>query len=486
MQDTLHSNARSKLISGITKVRDAVAATLGTGGSNAIIEAIERPGHLVTNDGITIAQSIHLVDPIENMGKNILLEAISRANKESGDGSTTTTILTAAIIEEGQKHLDKMTPMELKKSLEDCLPAIEESLLAQTRTITVDEVGQVAAISAEDAEIGARIQEIYKIIGSDGIIHWDISKSYEDSYTIGEGITIDGTSLLSPFMADMDNSGQFQKVSRIKSARVILTRQKINSIEDIAGICEQLYRAGTHEVVFFADEVEPLVLASAMKTRFREEKPFRIIILKMPTLWKDWWYEDLAKVTGATVIDSVAIKLKETKLEHVGSVDNLVISKTETHIDGIKDVTGHIKALEEDGSDDALLRISRLNTKTARYFVGAASESALSYRRLKVEDAISAAYQALHGGIVLGGGRALVKVANSLENTILKTALMEPYAQICENMGGKLFTDEDMEAQKVFDPAPVVRNAVRNALSVAATVLTADTIVTLPREDKKV
>jgi len=163
-KDNLHTGeeARNKLISGIRKVADAVGGTMGTGGANSVIEMIESPGHLVTNDGFTIASSIRFSDPIEEMGRKILMEAISRANKASGDGSSTTTVLTAAILEEGIKHLKDASPMEIKRSLDACIPLIEESIKKQKREITVDDVGKVASISAEDESIGALIQEIYQ------------------------------------------------------------------------------------------------------------------------------------------------------------------------------------------------------------------------------------------------------------------------------------------------------------------------------------
>ena len=165
MKDNLvtGADARNKLIAGVRKVADAVKVTMGTGGSNAIIEAIESPGHLLTNDGWTIANSIVLADPLEDMGRKILLEAINRANKQSGDGSSTTCVLTAAILEEGLKHLDGASPMDIKRALEACVPLIEDAIAKQKRDITVDEVGKVASISAEDESIGAMLQDIYKL-----------------------------------------------------------------------------------------------------------------------------------------------------------------------------------------------------------------------------------------------------------------------------------------------------------------------------------
>ena len=509
MKDNLHTGdvTREKLVSGIRKCADAVGGTMGTGGFNALIECMENPQHFTTNDGATILESIHFSDEIEEIGRRVLLEAVKRANKQSGDGSSTTTVLTAAIIEEGMKYLDKYSPMDIKKSLDECVAVVEESIKKQKREITVDTVGQVASISAEDEKIGALIQEIYQKIGKDGIIHWDISKSYEDEYSIGEGITIDGAALLSPYMADMDTTGNFLYTTRLKNPKILVTKQKLSSLEDISHLMESLYKNDIKELVVFADEVDPLVIGSAAKTRFREQNAFRVLIVKMPTIWKDWWYEDIAKATGAAVVDGVNITNRTAKKDNLGTVENLSVTKSETHLDGIKDVSEHVKQLEEENTDDSKLRASRLNTKTARYFVGAPSETALAYRRLKVEDAISAAWQALQNGVVAGGGSSLVQAAHELPGgiggLIMAAALKAPAKQIASNSGhkkmvigaeyleGKGFdsrtgTFVDMFDAGIIDPANVVLNAVRNSISVAASVLTAPVVITLPRQEQQV
>lgn len=506
-KDNLHFDSQEKLYAGIKKVARAVGGTMGTAGSNAIIEAIESPGHLMTNDGYSIANSIMLADPIEDMGRKILLESINRANKQSGDGSSTTCVLTASIIEEGKKYKDAAHPMDIKRSIEECLPAIEEAIKAQTREITPESVHQVATISAEDESIGKTIGEIYQQIGKSGIIYWDISKTTDDSYTIGQGITVDGAGFLSPYMCDATEAGQNTNQIRIKDPFILITKQKIASAADFNTIASALHGHEVRDLVVFADEVEPLVVPDLIKTRMI--RGFRIAIVKMPVLWKDWWFEDLAKATGAKVIDPAAgLPMKEAQIEHLGRVGNIVITKEDTFLDGIKDVSEHIAGLELEDTDDSKLRASRLNTKTARYFVGAHSDSALSYRRLKVEDAISASWQALNGGIVAGGGSALLNVSAVLKKrgsvgaTILAAALEAPARQIYANAGARVpdmflysGTDKggfdsrikqevgDMFEAGIVDPANVVLNATKNAISVAAAILTAPTIVTLPREE---
>lgn len=505
VKDNLHFDAQHKLKSGIDKVARAVGGTMGTGGSNAMIEAIEAPGHLTTNDGFSIANSIMLADPIEDLGRKMLLESINRANKASGDGSSTTCVLTAAIIDEGLGHTKEAHPMDIKRSLEDCLPVIEEKLNLQTREL-VDDKGiniellqQVATISAEDKQIGNTIAEIYSQIGEKGIIYWDISKTTEDSYVIGSGITVEGATYVSPYMCDATETGQNTNQIRIKDPYILLTKQKITSAADFNEIAGALNNKEVKDLVVFVDDFEPLIVQDLIKTRAM--RGFRIVLIKMPVLWKDWWYEDLAIATGAKVADPAAgLPMKLVKVEDLGRVGDIVITREDTFLDGIKDVNAHVEGLLGEKNDDADLRAARLNTKTARYYVGAQSDSALSYRRLKVEDAIAAAHQALDGGIVPGGGLALFNASNNLPDTvggrILANALQAPIKQIIANAGGKIdkatiggtlgFDTNtrgvvDMLEAGITDPKNVVLNAVKNAISVSATVLTAPTIVLLPR-----
>lgn len=537
IKDTLYigQEAREKLVKGIKKCSDAVGSTMGTGGSNGIIEAIENPGHLLTNDGATILSSIRLSDPIEEMGRRILFEAVSRANKSNGDGSSTTAVLTSAILIEGIKRLGDVSLMEIKRSLEACVPIIEESIKKQTRSVEIGQIGAVAAISAEDEKIGATIQEIYEKIGKEGIIHWDISKTAEDSYTIGQGITVEGAGYYSPYMCDANESGQNTNQIKIKDPTILITAQKITSASEFNELFQALYNKEIKDVVVFCDEVDPLVIPDLIKTRM--VKGFRTVLVKMPILWRDWWYEDLAFASGAKIISPTAgLPLKNATLADLGKFDNITITKHDTYIDGIIDPSEKIKTFEAEGTDESKLRASRLNTKTARYFVGAQSDSALSYRRLKVEDAISASWHALNGGVVAGGGIALLNASKYLRQTnngitvelesakttypdligilILEQALKAPFKQIAQNIGVSVdihLTDasweeaqssidsnmlkdnmglntkskqiEDLFEAHITDPAPIVLNAVKNAISVAAVVLTVNTIVLLPIEE---
>jgi chaperonin GroEL len=515
MTDNLYTGAgaREKIMVGVRKAAQAVGVTMGTSGSNSLIECLEMPFHYPTNDGVTILKALRFADPLEDMGRRIVLEAVERANKKSGDGSSTTTVLTAAILEEGMKHIGEASPMEIKRSLEDCLPLIEKSIKEQTKEITVDNVAQVASISAEDDQIGALIQEIYQKIGKEGVIHWDISKTSEDSYTIGSGITVHGATYASPYMCDIDESGNMSTSVRWKNPKVLLCKQKISSAAEFNDLFQALFAKELKEVVVFCEEIEVPVIADLIRTR--AVRGFKTVVIKMPVLWRDEWWEDLALASGATVVDpSAGLTLRKATEEHLGTFGHITVTKEDTFIDGVKDLKKHILALQVNGDDQSLLRASRLNTKTARYFVGGHSESAIAYRRLKVEDAINAASCALDNGVVVGGGVALVNASEKLPPTpggaILREALKEPLRNILKNagmtpvdkkedkgifIGGYDFKEgfgfntrtmrlENLMESGVVDPADVVLTAVKNAIGVAASVLTIGTVVLLPREEK--
>lgn len=494
--------ARKKMAKGIEKVAEAVGKTMGTAGQNAIIEALERPGYAVTNDGYSIANAIFLVDPLERLGQKVLLEAINRANRASGDGSSTTCVLTAAILEEGAKHLKDSSPMELKRSLEECIPLIEASIASQKKDVTVDEIEAVATISAEDESIGKMIQEIYQKIGKSGIIQWDVSKTSKDSYTVGNGIEIAGASYMSPYMCDIDEKGNLSTTVRWQNAAVLLLRQKVTGAIEFEKLFQELFNNEVRELVIFVDEIEAPVIADLIRTRAM--RGFKSVVIKMPVLWKEDWWEDLAIASGAKIIGMGAYAtLKNMKLSDLGSFGYITVTKESTYLEGIKnDIGKHILALQVDGSDEALQRAERLNIKTARYFVGAHSESALAYRRLKVEDSINAANCALQNGVVAGGGVALANAADELPDNLggrlLKKALYAPMMQIIKNTGkevpisslgdtigidSRTGEEVDMFEANIVDASDVVLNAARNAIGVAASILTAGTVVIIPETD---
>lgn len=509
------TEARDRVIKGFSKVADAVKITLGAAGSNGIIEDQLPPFNQITNDGVSVARSIELVDPVERMGANLAKEIANRTDKQSNDGTTTALTLAEAILEQGVKV--DCSPMQLKRELEECLPLIEAALDAQKKEITVNEVGTVATISAEDPTIGAMIQEIYQQIGKDGILFRDFSKTFKDYYTIGQGIKISDAGFVSPYMADLADDGRPLNAASFKNPKILITKQKISSGRELDDFFLRVYKAEVRELVIFADDFDPLVIPYLVSTRIKTG--FKTVLVKMPVLWKDWWFEDLAVMTGASIVDGVGLTLKKLQPSHLGTVENIIIDKHDTFIEGIADITQHIASLSatEGKSDEEIengkIRVARMNQKTARYFVGAPTDQALSYRAKKVEDACGAAYQALQNGIVAGGGVALLHVSiNSLPDTagaaVLKKSLRFPFEQILKNAGLRI---EDMEVKHgtaaalvptfargcdvrtgemvnmfgvgIIDPLNVVKNSVRNAISVAAQILTVRSVTHLPRPE---
>jgi chaperonin GroEL len=515
--------ARNGLMNGIRKATEAVAGTLGTSGKNSLIQSFASPFHYPSNDGISILGAIRFADPLEEMGRNILGEAVSRANRANGDGSSTTCVLTSAILEEGIKHLDEASAMEIQKSLNDCIPLIEESLKSQRKEV-VDKEGvidfklleQVATVSSEDPSVGKMIAEIYSKIGKDGIINWESSKTSQDSYTIGTGIKIDGATYASRYMCDADGNNYTYQAT-IENPLVLLAKSKITAQSEMEKLVGELIEKGIKDLVIFCDEMDAPILNSFILARAPQTLGIRFLVIKMPTVFNDLWWEDLEKASGGRVISSASgIKMKDAHMGFLGQFGKITVNRDDTFIDGIKDLSNHLMGLKVDGSDDALARVARLNTKTARYYVGANSESTLRQKRDKVEDAINSAWCAMQNGILPGGGVALSEACGALMGKhappdtvgkeILFEALQQPMIQIVKNAGadeedllenlgsgeeGIGFNSKTGEYVNMFsagivDSFDVVMGAVKNAIGVASGILTCGSVVLLPRNENSV
>lgn len=491
-KDNIYSEeeARTKLMAGIRKGVDAIKVSYGASGSNAVIQEDLPPFHRITNDGRAILDKIKLADPVENIGLNFEKEVAAKSDRESGDGRKTSVLLMGAILEEGMKV--DATPMEIKRSLDECLPLIIESIDKQKKLITPLDVGKVATIASEDEKLGALFQEIYEKIGQEGILELDNSGLPETFYEITEGVRLLNCGFLWPYMANEDKG----RKAVYKNPKVLITKQKITSIADIDPIFKKLHESGVNELVIFCEDIELAVSQKIAQAHM--EGMFKTLIIKAPVLWKDWLYEDFAKITGATVIDpATGTNLKRFQMSYLGSCEKIVTSKEETVVLGTKDIREHIKALEEEKTDDALLRASRLHTRTAILKLGANSETELSYLTGKATDARNASYLALRDGVVAGGGVALAAAAWELPATlggsILKLALAAPQNQIVKNAGmshvlipsdgksgfnAKTGKVEDMYAAGILDASLVVKNAIKNALSVVSNILTTRVVIT--------
>lgn len=494
--------ARIKIMAGVDKVCDAGKLTLGAGGANAILESDLRPGHRVTNDGVSIINAIFLEDPVEQIGANLIKEVASRADKESGDGTTTSLVLAQAILQEGFK-LEGISHMEIKRSLDECLPLIEASIDAQKKEITVNEVGQVATISSESEELGALIQEAYQTIGKDGIIELDNSNLTTTHIEYSDGVRLRFAGYFGQYSCTEAGKAVY------KNPKILISKEKITSVDQIENIFKNLSNQNINELILYVEDIDMSVASRLALTHL--QGGFKTLIIKAPTLWKDWLFEDFALLTGATPIDfSNGKTFKNFTFSDLGTCEKIISTKDETRVIGTQNVDEHIESLNEAGKldDQQIIRANWLKTKVAVLKLGANSDSELSYKRLKVIDAISASKLALEGGVVAGGGVALAWATSKLPETIggdlLRVSLKAPQKQIIENAGGEkqpivqmplnkaqeygfnAKTGElvDMFEAGIVDPAIVVKNSLRNALSVASTVLTTSIVVTLPKVEK--
>lgn len=501
----IHESALVGIANGIAIAANIVKQTLGPKGRNVVIEEKFPPFHRITNDGATIIEAMEMQDPLEKMGLGFLKEVVARSNQNSGDGSTTTCLIVDAILKEGSKT--GISGMEIKKSLDSMLQVVEKSIDDQTKQITPKDIYSVALISGEDEELAKKLQEVYEVIGSNGIIHLDNSNTFDTTYSLVDGVRFTGTGYLSPYMVyeeDKRKNNQKETKAVYYKPTILVTKKKISHVNDINPLLETMFSQGKKDLVIFTDDMDSNV-ASFMIASHRQ-KVMNILIIKAPIMWKDHVFEDFAKITGSTIIeDSSGISsFKDLPLSALGTCGKIVVDKEETIITGIADISEHLKELKEEGSNDSQRRLSWLQTKTAILKLGANSETELSYKRLKAEDAINSCQKALQYGVVAGGGATLCKIANSMPDTIggniLREALKAPIRQIVKNAGytetlsyefigdrgfdAKTGEIVDMMKVGIIDAAKVVKQAVRNAIGVSSTILTASSVITLPPKDQ--
>ncbi len=464
------------MVMGIKTATDAIRLSYGPKGINAVVEAEFYPFHSVANDAQTIIQAVQVTDPIQKRGLGFLKELMDKQEKDSGDGRKTTCIIAEEIITQGLKS--ELSGVELKRELDALIPVIEAQLDDKKETITEKEVHTVATIAGESKGIGEVLGTIYTRIGRDGIIHIESSGTYTTGVEYIDGIRFTETGFLSPYMEHGPEKGK----AIYENPTILVTKKKIAHLNDINPLLTTLEKQGKKDLVIFTDDMDSGVAAMLVKAHVN--KVFNICIIKAPVLWKNYIFEDFAKVTDATIVeDASGITLKSLPLSALGTCDKIVVDKNEVTIIGSIDITDHLNDLKLDGSDDAKLRLSWLTTKTAILRLGANSESELSYIRLKCMDAINASKLALQDGVVKGGGIALYNAAMSLDGTteagkIMYLALRAPYEQNCINMG--IPASGTDFGENVIDAAKVIKNAVRNAVSLASTVLTTGIVITTP------
>ncbi|EGQ1691214.1 chaperonin GroEL [Staphylococcus pseudintermedius] len=516
-------DARQAMLRGVDKLANAVKVTIGPKGRNVVLDK-EFTAPLITNDGVTIAKEIELEDPYENMGAKLVQEVANKTNEIAGDGTTTATVLAQAMIQEGLKNVTSgANPVGIRQGIDKAVAVAIESLHNISQKVeNKEEIAQVGAISAADEEVGRYISEAMEKVGNDGVISIEESNGFNTELEVVEGMQFD-RGYQSPYMVtDSD-----KMIAELERPYILITDKKISSFQDILPLLEQIVQSN-RPILIVADEVEGDALTNLVLNRMRGT--FTAVAVKAPGFGdrRKAMLEDLAIVTGAQVItDDLGLELKEATLDMLGTANKVEVTKDNTTVvDGDGDTAnidarvGQLKAqIEETDSDfdreKLQERLAKLAGGVAVIKVGAASETELKERKLRIEDALNSTRAAVEEGIVAGGGTALMNIFKDVRaieaegdeatgvNIVLK-ALQAPVRQIAENAGleGSVIvermknaepgigynaaTDEwvNMLEAGIVDPTKVTRSALQHAASVAAMFLTTEAVVANIPEDK--
>ena len=509
-------DARSAMLRGVDVLANTVKVTLGPKGRNVVLEkAFGSP--LITNDGVTIAKEIELEDHFENMGAKLVAEVASKTNDIAGDGTTTATVLTQAIVREGLKNVTAgANPVGIRRGIELATKAAVEELHRISRPVESKEaIAQVAAISSGSAEVGELIAEAMEKVGNDGVITIEESKGIETELDVVEGMQFDRGYLSQYMVTDND-----KMIATLDNPFILITDKKVSNIQEIIPLLEQIVQQG-RALLIIADDVDGEALPTLVLNKLRGT--FNVVAVKAPGFGdrRKAMLEDIAVLTGAQVItEDLGLELKDATLAQLGTAGKVVVSKDSTTIvegAGSKELIANrvalIRAQAQDTTSDfdrekLHERLAKLSGGVAVIKVGAATETELKEKKLRIEDALNATRAAVEEGIVSGGGTALVnvqKVVDALEleddlatgAKIVSRSLEEPLRQIAENAGleGSVIvarlkseekgigynaaTDEwvNMIEAGIVDPTKVTRSALQNAASVSALLLTTEAVV---------
>jgi chaperonin GroEL len=517
-------DARRKMLRGVDELANAVKVTLGPKGRNVVLEK-KFGSPLITNDGVTIAKEIELEDPFENMGAQLVKEVATKTNDVAGDGTTTATVLAQAMIREGLKNVTSgANPMVVRKGIERAVKTAVEELKKISKPIEGKQsISQVAAISASDEEVGQLIAEAMEKVGNDGVITVEESKGFATELEVVEGMQFD-RGYISPYM--ITDTDKMEAV--LDDPLILITDKKISSIQEILPILEKVVQQG-RPLLIIAEDVEGEALATLVVNKLRGT--FNCTAVKAPGFGdrRKAMLQDIAILTGGQVItEELGLELKTADISMLGRARQVRVTKENTIIvDGAgdsKDIQARIQQikvqLEETTSefDKEKLqeRLAKLSGGVAVIKVGAATETELKERKLRIEDALNSTRAAVEEGIVSGGGTALVNVYNAVaaieaegdEKTginIVLRALEEPVRQIATNAGleGSVIVERlkkepvgigfnaatgewvNMIEAGIVDPAKVTRSALQNAASVAAMFLTTEAVVADKPEEEK-
>ncbi|MFJ9206574.1 chaperonin GroEL [Bacillus velezensis] len=508
--------ARRAMLRGVDALADAVKVTLGPKGRNVVLEK-KFGSPLITNDGVTIAKEIELEDAFENMGAKLVAEVASKTNDVAGDGTTTATVLAQAMIREGLKNVTAgANPVGVRKGMEQAVTVAIENLKEISKPIEGKEsIAQVAAISAADEEVGSLIAEAMERVGNDGVITIEESKGFTTELEVVEGMQFD-RGYASPYM--VTDSDKMEAV--LDNPYILITDKKITNIQEILPVLEQVVQQGK-PLLLIAEDVEGEALATLVVNKLRGT--FNAVAVKAPGFGdrRKAMLEDISVLTGGEVItEDLGLDLKATEIGQLGRASKVVVTKENTTIvEGAGDTekiaarVNQIRAQVEETTSEfdrekLQERLAKLAGGVAVIKVGAATETELKERKLRIEDALNSTRAAVEEGIVSGGGTALVNVYNKVAaveaegdaqtgiNIVLR-ALEEPIRQIAHNAGleGSVIVERlknekigvgfnaatgewvNMIEKGIVDPTKVTRSALQNAASVAAMLLTTEAVV---------
>ena len=513
-------DARKALQTGIDKLADTVKITLGPKGRNVVLDK-KYGAPLITNDGVTIAKEIELEDPFENMGAQLVKEVATKTNDAAGDGTTTATLLAQALIREGMKNVAAgANPMIVKKGIQKAVDAAVNAVIANSKMVEGSaDIARVATISAGNEDVGQLIAEAMEKVSTDGVITLEESKTAETYSEVVEGMQFD-RGYLSPYMAtDTD------KMEAVLDDPVILiTDKKISNIQDILPLLEQLVQSGK-KLLIIAEDVEGEALTTLILNKLRGV--FNVVAVKAPGFGDriKEMLQDIAILTGGQVITSeLGLELKEATMDMLGHARQVVVKKETTTIVGgsgdkdaiaarVHQIRAQLETTTSEFDKEKLQeRLAKLAGGVAVIKVGAATEIEMKEKKLRIEDALAATKAAVEEGIVAGGGTALINAIPAVKAcmdsvsgdektgvSIVLKALEEPVRQIALNSGleGSVIIDKilnsgkvgygfdaykeeycDMISSGIVDPTKVTRSALQNAASVAAMVLTTESLVT--------
>lgn len=517
------SDARAAMVRGVDTLADTVKVTLGPKGRNVVLEkAFGSP--LITNDGVTIAKEIELEDHFENMGAKLVSEVASKTNDIAGDGTTTATVLTQAIVREGLKNVTAgANPIGIRRGIEAAVAAAVEELKVIAQPVANKEaIAQVAAVSSRSEKVGEYISEAMERVGNDGVITIEESRGMETELEVVEGMQFD-RGYLSQYMVT-DNE---KMVADLENPYILVTDKKISNIQDILPLLEEVLKT-SRPLLIIADDVTGEALPTLVLNKIRGT--FNVVAVKAPGFGdrRKAMLEDIAVLTGATVItEDLGLELKDATIESLGQASKVTVDKDSTVIvegagsaEAIANRVNLIKSQLETTTSEfdrekLQERLAKLSGGVAVIKVGAATETALKEMKLRIEDALNATRAAVEEGIVAGGGTALVNVIakvaeldlegdDATGRNIVLRALEEPVRQIAYNAGyeGSVIIDKlknspvgtgfnaangewvDMVESGIIDPVKVTRSALQNAASVASLILTTEAVVADKPEQK--